>query len=800
MKKKTFKLLSKLALVATLVCLISPESQSVSAETTKKILPTAPIDENLIPKERLADSLKERGEINPAASNKETVEAVENYIERKKGGKQGKEEINRDRLSTEASNFLKSVKDTKADVKYQVNHSASDSSTENTPALVKGSLNGHVPTSPAKEKEYNGEVRKDKVLVLLVEFEDFKHNNIDKHPHYMYSDDFNQDHYQKMLFGNDLFQLYDGTSIKSFKKYYEEQSGGSYTVDGTVTKWLTLPGKAADYGRDADSGGRDNQGPKGPTDLVKGALQAAVDSGIDLSEFDQFDQYDINGDGDRNQPDGVIDHLMLIHAGMGQEAGGGKLGNDAVWSHRSIVSSLPYEIEGTKSKAPYWNGKIAAFDYTIEPEDGTVGVFAHEFGHDLGLPDEYDNSLEKKGWGEPIAGWSLMSTGSWAGKIIGTTPTSFSPQNKEFFQKIMGGNWVNIAEVDYDQLNKGIGYATYLDQSVSKTERPGMIRVNLPDKEVKGIEPSFGKKYYYSTKGDNIHTTLETPMFDLTKSNNVQFDFKTLYEIETDHDLLEVYAVTEDGTNILIDKIGKNNVRNGTDTTQGNWIDKSYDLSQFRGKKVKIVFEYMTDDSLTLNGFALDNATLTVDGKLIFSDDTEGTPKFKLDGFAISNGIEKKKHNYYLEWRNYAGSDEALKYSQGPAYNTGMVVWYADSSYIDNWIGVHPGHGFLGVVDSHPKAIVGTLNGKPTFRNSTRFQIADAAFSFNQTPSWKVVSSKSGTFVYDGLPGVAKFDDSNTYINEQIPDAGRILPKLGLKFEVVGQADDNTAGAIRLYR
>lgn len=364
----------------------------------------------------------------------------------------------------------------------------------------------------------------------------------------------------------------------------------------------------------------------------------------------------------------------------------------------------------------------------------------------------------------------------------------------------MGGNWVNITEVDYDKLNRGIGYATYLDQSVSKTERPGTIRVNLPDKEVKGIESAFGKRYYYSTKGDNLHTKLETPMFDLTKSKIVNFDFKTLYEIEMGHDLLEVHAVTEDGTNILIDTIGKNNVTNGVDTTLGKWVDKSYDLSQFTGKKVKLVFEYMTDDSLALNGFALDNATLTVDGQPIFSDNAEGKPKLKLDGFTISNGIEKKKHNYYLEWRNYAGSDEALKFSQGPAYNTGMVVWYADSSYTDNWVGVHPGHGFLGVVDSHPKAIVGTLNGQPTFRNSTRFQIADAAFSFNQTPSWKVVSSKSGTFIYDGLPGVSKFDDSNTYINEQISDAGRILPKLGLKFEVVGQADDNTAGAIRLYR
>ncbi len=36
-------------------------------------------------------------------------------------------------------------------------------------------------------------------------------------------------------------------------------------------------------------------------------------------------------------------------------------------------------------------------------------------------------------------------------------------------------------------------------------------------------------------------------------------------------------------------------------------------------------------------------------------------------------------------------------------YNTGLVVWYADDSFKDNWVGVHPGEGFLGVVDSHPE-------------------------------------------------------------------------------------------------
>ncbi|HDR5429464.1 TPA: immune inhibitor A [Bacillus anthracis] len=766
MNKKPFKVLSSIALTAVLGLSFGAGGQSVYAETPVNKTATSPVDDHLIPEERLADALKKRGVIDSKASEKETKKAVEKYVENKKGENPGKEVTNGDPLTKEASDFVKKVKDAKADTKEKLDKPATGTPAATGP--VRGGLNGKVPTSPAKQKAYNGDVRKDKVLVLLVEYADFKHNNIDKEPGYMYSEDFNKEHYEKMLFGDEPFTLDDGSKIETFKQYYEEQSGGSYTVDGTVTKWLTVPGKAA------------------------------VDSGLDLSEFDQFDQYDVNGDGNKNQPDGLIDHLMIIHAGVGQEAGGGKLGDDAIWSHRWTVGPKPFPIEGTQAKVPYWGGKMAAFDYTIEPEDGAVGVFAHEYGHDLGLPDEYDTQYS--GHGEPVQAWSIMSGGSWAGKIAGTTPTSFSPQNKEFFQKTIGGNWANIVEVDYEKLNKGIGLATYLDQSVTKTNRPGMIRVNLPDKDIKTIDPAFGKQYYYSTKGDDLHTKLETPLFDLTNATTAKFDFKSLYEIEAEYDFLEVHAVTEDGQQTLIERLGEKANNGNADSTNGKWIDKSYDLSQFKGKKVKLTFDYITDGGLALNGFLLDNASLTVDGKVVFSDDAEGTPQFKLDGFAVSNGTEKKSHNYYVEWRNYAGSDNALKFARGPEYNTGMVVWYADSAYTDNWVGVHPGHGFLGVVDSHPEAIVGTLNGKPTVESSTRFQIADAAFSFDKTPAWKVVSPTRGTYTYNGLAGVPKFDDSKTYINQQIPDAGRILPNLGLKFEVVGQADDNSAGAVRLYR
>src|SRR5207248_1278876 len=58
--------------------------------------------------------------------------------------------------------------------------------------------------------------------------------------------------------------------------------------------------------------------------------------------------------------------------------------------------------------------------YSIEPEDGQIGVFSHEFGHQLGLPDLYGNT------GTAVGAFSIMSVGAWAGvHQPGDHPTHF---------------------------------------------------------------------------------------------------------------------------------------------------------------------------------------------------------------------------------------------------------------------------------------------------------------------------------------------------------------------------------------
>ncbi|MGE9214458.1 immune inhibitor A domain-containing protein [Exiguobacterium sp. s141] len=787
MKKRSIRR-TTLAVALTSVMSVSAIPAVGAAPLAASPLPTpsstAPFDHNIIDEDRLAKALEKRGVIKKGLSATERQKAVDAYIEKKQGNAKDVHKHD-DKLDKKAAKAKEKIHNQFEKESKRL----LDKAKKGQANYRKGKPNGQVKVDPAKQAGYNGAVREDKVLVLLVEYSDFKHNNVVQEEGYLYSDNFSKEHYEQYMFGDESFELFNGEKVQTFKQYYEEQSGGSYTVDGTVSDWLTVPGTAKDYGGDNPAGGNDNIGP-GPRQLVKDTLNAAVASGMDLAEYDQYDLYDLDGDGDFNEPDGLVDHLMIIHAGTGQEAGGGVLGDDAVWSHRWVVGNSPYRVAGTEAAVPYWGGQMAAFDYTIQPEDGAVGVFAHEYGHDLGLPDEYDTQYT--GQGEPIQSWSIMSGGSWAGKVAGTEPTSFSPQNKEYFQKLMGGNWANITEVDLEDITQQ-GFVSKLDQSVTKSTNPGLLKVNLPDKKVKGIEPEYGEYYYYSTKGDNLHTELSTPTVKLGADGTLAFD--TRFDIEFDYDYLYVKALSG-GKEVVLDVYGDDNTGNGAESTNGAWVNKSYDLSQFAGQDVQIVFEYVTDGGLALEGFALDNLSITSSGQSLLADDAEGAEKVTLDGFVKSDGYDSKPHYYYLEWRNHEGADTGLLNGRGVKYNTGLVVWYADDSFSDNWVGIHPGEGFLGVVDSHPEALIGNLNGQDTVAGSTRYQIADAAFSLDKTLPWYIDSPSRGIYDYKAQPGVKQFNDANTYINSLIPDAGRKLPQYGLVVDVVGEAKDNSAGAV----
>lgn len=671
----------------------------------------------------------------------------------------------------------------------------------------KGEKNGHLKGNPdpVSESPNTKEARKDKVLVLTVEYADFEHNKIKPEETDNYYKDYPLSHYEDMIFGSDGVKGPNGENLVSMKQFYEQQSGGTYSVDGKAYGWLKVPGTAAFYGADAKTG-HDNVSPGGSRLLVRDTYLAAKAAGIPLQDYDLEDPHDLDGDGNLLEPDGLVDHLMIIHAGMGQEAGGGSLGDNAIWSHRSAVF---YDPDGLGKGLPGF------YDYTMMPEDGATGVFAHEYGHDLGLPDEYDTMYS--GTGEAVAYWSIMASGSWAGKIPGAEPTGFSPFAKEYFQSYLGGNWSSdLTVIDFkDVTTKGTQFL--LDQSNSPNgKNTNMIKVNLPQKGMKINTPAAGSYEYWGGQKDESDTNMVTDV-DLTGKSSATLTFDAWYDIEEQWDFAFVQVSTDGGTTWT--SLGNANTRSDV-TPQGyptiltsmpgftgnsnGWKAQSFDLSNYKGQKIKLRLRYATDWASSQEGFFADNIKVIADGQTLVDDGAEAASAFTLNGFTKSDGIKYGDHYYLLEWRNHAGVDKGLanikRGNSLMSYDGGLVVWYVDPTYTDNWTGTHPGKGFLGVVDAHPATdLKWNIFGKDPIQASTRFHIADAAFGLNPTSGLNIVYPTQ-TLNLASQERETLFNDSNSYLNPFMPDAGRDIGKYGLKIRVNAQATDKSVGGIVIYK
>ncbi|MBN8210537.1 immune inhibitor A [Bacillus sp. NTK071] len=767
---------------------VHADSTSVKQEVKKEAVhKQGPFDLAVANEEKLIEMLKENGKIPKDASAKEVEKELNQFLKEKSDAlkdMESKGELNDEKLELE-----KEIKDK---LKNDNDKKAKDNGRK-----------GGKKLGTVVEEDYHGDVRSDNVLVLLVEFPDFPHNSIQPDESDMYYEDYVKEHYQNMIFGENGYEGPNGENLVSMKQFYEEQTDGAYTVNGTVAGWYMASKNAAAYGGKSPSGGNDVNA----RGLVKEALTAAgADPSVNLADYDQEDRYDLDGDGNFREADGLIDHLMVVHSAVGEEAGGGQLGEDAIWSHRWNLGGI-FPIAGSpEPEVDYWGeGSMYAYDYTIEPADGAAGVFAHEYGHDLGLPDEYDTQYS--GAGEAVSYWSIMASGSWAGKLPGTEPTGFSAWSKEFLQAAHGGNWLKYDEVDLEEIdNKGL--EVYLDQANTKGTNLDALRINLPDKETQINAPYSGEFEYFSGSADGLNNSAVLPV-DLTNVSNGELSFKTWYDIETDWDYGSV-QVSEDGkewTTI------PGNITTETDPNEANpghgitgssegWVDGTFNLNDYAGKEVFVKFNYLTDGAVSNPGFYIDDVLVTGDGNELFFDDAEGTPKVDLQGFTKDNGVKVSEHYYLLEWRNHQGVDKGLDHIRRGAslmsFEPGLVVWYADNKYSENWTGAHPGEGFLGVVDADQHELFWS-DGTPA---QTRYQIHDAAFSLRKDNKMFIdYSGINGLTMTDKKNQFVKqFDDSKSYLNEAIPDAGRNVTEYGLKFKVTGEATDRSVGRVSITR
>jgi M6 family metalloprotease-like protein len=228
-----------------------------------------------------------------------------------------------------------------------------------------------------------------------------------------------------------LFKEYSGNP--TMHNYFDEVSYGALNITGEIAQnssnsngWYT-----SKYTRvQADSNTRN---------FVSDAVSLA-DPEINYSKYD-------------NDGNGRIDHLLIIHAGNDQASSSNP---SDIWSHRSL-----------------WWPPIAAGDgitfnsYAIVAENDPMGIFAHEFGHDLGLPDLYNTTDGKSVVGK----WELMDVGSWN---LNSTGVSRPAHMGAWCKADMG--WIQPIVINETNNNQGV---VQVNQTTSSTNDSVCYRVDI---------------------------------------------------------------------------------------------------------------------------------------------------------------------------------------------------------------------------------------------------------------------------------------------------------------------------------
>lgn len=329
------------------------------------------------------------------------------------------------------------------------------------------------------------------VLVILVDFPD--------KPHTKTRDEINR------IFSVDL------------NRYYQEVSYGKISIRANATDWIRLTNSLSFYGQDIGDDidhNRDN--------LIWDAIRAA-------QARVNFAQYR---------------HAMILHSGYGQESSG--VSSDLWSSHRfGLGMNVGATIINDVSVVPEMEAN--GFD--------PFGVYAHEFGHGLGLPDLYDASYKEDFLGK----WDLMAKGNVNGR-----PGGSSPAHPSAWSKIKLG-WLT----QIDRVQDGVHDNLILAPQEAVTTRFQALMLPVGSDRYYLVEARDYIGYDRALPSNGVLVTyvddqLTNGVVKVVNSksllrglNDAPFDVGQTFNDTKSHIYLKVYAHNATGYGILVDRRGQ---------------------------------------------------------------------------------------------------------------------------------------------------------------------------------------------------------------------------------------------------
>jgi immune inhibitor A len=564
--------------------------------------------------------------------------------------------------------------------------------------------------------------------------------------------------------------------------YYLEQSEGAFVPKGAIyPKWLQAAHSEGWYGADSEvwdsttcvAGGNHNVRAK---DLVREVVDAIN------ADDPSFAWQNYDGDGD-----GVVDNFTVIHAGMGQEGGGGLQGDFSIWSHASAIDYPTGKLACAMGSTGCPDRDIYVREYSMDPENIDVGVIAEEFGHAaFGLPDIYTTDAQAS-----PSNWAIFEAGSWNGPLGGMQPAPFPL----VFRYLVG--WANPVELNYNTEPTDV---TVGQLSLRPSGAEQGVKVNLPDTVIETPNRAGTGKAWWSDRSDLADFYLAHD-FDLTAATAPVFSFASYWSFEEDYDYGYLEVSTDSGTTwtklpdmdgIFVDDgdghLGLNGEGQGT---------LRFDLAAYAGKNITLRLHYTSDVGVQWAGWWADDFKLADGATTLFSDDVENPPDGWTTNHFVIVPLTRTFPLYYMaEWRNSSGFDRGLAYPYTTLYSNdattewqvdrcpytvpGMLLWLRNGAYDFDYTlydsiydspSYGPKHALL-IVDSHywPLEWEGMGTTDAHLRLNSRCQPGNATFTLQNTIPYTVRradSTATGNVVetktFAPLPGVSQFHDSLGY-------------------------------------